>query len=56
MFSNNMSFREHYNNIFKKAHGLCAMIFRTFETRDKRFLIDLFRIYERPELEYASHV
>ena len=28
------------------------MIFRAFETRDMRFLIDLFRIYVRP----ASHV
>ena len=32
------------------------MIFRAFETRDMRFLIDLFRIYVRPVLEYASHV
>ena len=32
------------------------MIFRAFETRDMRFLIDLFRIYVRPAQEYASHV
>ena len=32
------------------------MIFRAFETRDMCFLIDLFRIYVRPVLEYASHV
>ena len=32
------------------------MIFRAFETRDMRFLIDLFRICVRPVLEYASHV
>ena len=32
------------------------MIFRAFETRDMRFLTDLFRIYVRPVLEYASHV
>ena len=44
MFSNNMSFREHYNYICKKAHGLCAMIFRVFETCNMRFLIDQFRI------------
>ena len=56
MFSNNMSFREHYNYIVKKAHGLCAMIFGVFETRDMHFLIDLFRIYVIPVLEYASHV
>ena len=53
---NNMSFREHYNYICKKAHGLCAMIFRAFETRHMRFLIDLFRIYVRPVLGYASRV
>ena len=46
MFSNNMSFRKHYNNICKKIHSLCAMIYRAFKTRDMRFLIDLFRIYE----------
>ena len=51
-----MSFREHYNYICKKAHGLCAMIFRAFETRDMHFLIDLFRIYVILVLEYASHV
>ena len=51
-----MCFREHYNYICKKAHGLCVMIFRMFETRDMRFLVDLFRIYERPVLEYASHI
>ena len=56
MFPNNMSFKEHYNYICKKVHGLCAMILRVFETRDMRFLIDLFRIYVRPVLEYASHV
>ena len=56
MFSNNMSFRKHYNYICKKAHDLCALIFRAFETRDMRFLIDLFGIYVRPVLEYASHV
>ena len=51
-----MSFREHYNYICRKAHGLRAMIFRAFETRDMRFLIDLFRTYVRPVLEYALHV
>ena len=56
MCSNNMNCREHYNYICKKAHGLCAMILRAFETRDMRFLIDLFRIHVRPVLEYASHV
>ena len=55
MFSNNMSFREHYNYSCKKAHGLCAMIFRAFEIHEMRFLIDLFRIYVKSVLEYASH-
>ena len=32
------------------------MIFRVFETRNMHFLIDLFRIYVRPVLEYASYV
>ena len=32
------------------------MIFRAFETHDMRFLIDLFRIYVRPVIEYTSHV
>ena len=56
IFSNNMNFREHYNYNCKKAYGLCAMIFRAFETRDMRFLIDLFRKYVRPVLEFFSHV
>ena len=56
IFSNNMSFKEHYNYICRKAHGLCAMIFRAFEIRDTRFLIDLFRMCVRPVQEYASHV
>ena len=32
------------------------MIFRVFETREMCFPINLFRIYARPVLEYASHV
>ena len=51
-----MSFKEHCNYICKKAHGLCAIIYRAFKTHDIRFLIDLFRIYVRPVVEYASHV
>ena len=31
------------------------MIFRAFETRDMCFLLDLFRIYVRSVLKYASH-
>ena len=42
--------------IVKKAYDLCAMIFKAFETRDMRFLIDLFRKYVRPVLQYSSHV
>ena len=57
IISNNMSFREHNNYICKKSsQGLCAMIFRAFETHDMHFLIDLFRIYVKLVLEYASHV
>ena len=56
IFSDMLVFREHINNICKKSNALCAMIFRSFEFRNAYFLISLFNMYFRPQLEYASTV
>ena len=55
-YNNNLSYRPHVESVCKKANSLCAMIFRSFESRDPLFLISLFKMYVRPLLEYASPV
>ena len=56
IFSDTLVFREHINNICKKSNALCAMIFRSFDSHNAYFLISLFNMYARPQLEYASTV
>ena len=56
IFSDTLVFRERINNICKKSNALFAMIFRSFDSRNAYFLISLFNIYVRPQLEYASSV
>jgi hypothetical protein len=51
-----LKFREHINAMCKKAGYLSASIYRTFVMRDRKFLVDMFKTYVRPILEYNSPV
>ncbi len=53
-YTSTLSCRPHYDIVRKKAHGLCAMIYKSFECRDASFLTRLFCSYVRPVLEYSS--
>ena len=56
IFSDTLVFKEHINNICKKSNAFCRMISRSFESRIAYFLISLFNMYVRPQLEYASTI
>ena len=51
-----LSFSEHVFNIVKKARVTCNLIFNAFHFCDNQVLINLFKVYFRPQLEYASVV
>ena len=51
-----LSFSEHVFNIVKKARVTCNLIFNAFHFCDNQVLINLFKVYVRPQLEYASVV
>ena len=53
-FCSDIKFRSHCVNIRKEAQVLCALIFRSFTCRNTHFLQDLFVMYVRPYLDYAS--
>ncbi len=46
----------HVNKIFSAAMATSNLIFKCFETKDKRFLMNLFKTYVRPKLEYGSQI
>jgi hypothetical protein len=56
LLNETFNFRDHLNYIRKKAHSLCYLIFKSFESREPIFLSSLFTMYVRPLLEYASPV
>ena len=51
-----LSLSEHVFNIVKKARVTCNLIFDAFHFCDNQVLINLFKVYVRPQLEYASVV
>jgi hypothetical protein len=53
-YNNNLSFKPHVESVCKTANSLCAVIFRSFQSRDPMLLIFLFNIYVHQHLEYAS--
>jgi ribonuclease P/MRP protein subunit RPP40 len=46
----------HCTEVAKKGLAKVAHIFRCFRTRNRKFLLDMFRIYVRPIVEYNSPV
>ena len=54
--SGNFKFHEHIQNIVSTASKTCNMIHRCFTFKSKTFLMDMFKSFARPQLEYASQV
>ena len=54
MVDSELKFSQHCATIVKKASMRMNCIFQSFETRDTQFLLQMFKTYVRPTLEYAS--
>ena len=51
---NKLKFADHINNIITKANQCKSLILRCFLSRNPTTLIQAFKVYIRPLLEYAS--
>jgi len=51
-----LKFSAHIIKICKSASSVCHLIFRSFHNKSRTFLINLFSVYARSKLEYASQV
>ena len=49
-----LKFSLHCATVAKKASIRMNCIFRSFEIRDTKFLLDMYKTYVRPTFEYAS--
>ena len=56
IMSNNLKFKEHLKHICSSATRTSNLIFKCFRSRNATFLIDLFKTYIRPKLEYCTTV
>ena len=54
IFENNLLFNKHIDYICKKAYFSLNSIFRCITTKSPRELLNAYKIYCRPILEYAS--
>ena len=51
-----LRFSEHWAQVVQRAHRVCRLIRCAFVSRDREFLCDMFVLYVRPILEFASEV
>jgi len=51
-----LTFATHYATIVQRAFGRMHQLLRSFEIRDRQFLVQLFRVYVLPIVMYASEV
>jgi hypothetical protein len=49
-----LSFKTHISNIVNSASKVANAIFRSFSCRDQKFLVQMFKTYVRPKLEFAT--
>jgi hypothetical protein len=52
----NLNFSMHCNNIVAKAYSRIYLILKSFISRDRVFLVNMFKIYVRPLLESGTCV
>ena len=51
---NKMSFRDHIVNITRKVYAKACLILRCFISKNRQSLVNAFKVYVRPLLEYNS--
>ncbi len=56
IFSSNLKCADHIGSICKKAFARVNLIYIAFYSRQLSFLVQMFKTYVRPTLEYASEV
>ena len=54
--NNNLLFKEHIDNIVMKSKVMSGIILRTFTTRERNVMLQLYSTYIRSRLEYCSIV
>src|ERR1700751_5507425 len=52
--SGDLKFHKHICSIVVSAHQKACHIFRSFVTRDRNFLVGMFKCYVIPKLEFSS--
>ena len=56
IITDDLDFGPHCKIITRNAIFAGSMIFKAFETRNTRFLVDMFKTYVRPKVEYAIEI
>ena len=54
LIDTNLTFKQHIFGIVKKAKNMCNQLLHTFYFCDRSVLVNLYKTYVRPSLEYAS--
>ena len=54
--TNTISWNTHCNNLALKANQKANALFRTFRCKNKSFLLQMYKTFVRPKLEYATPV
>ena len=54
LFDSNLSFREHIFQCVSKASRMCNLIYANIKCTDMLVLVNLYKCYARPLLEYCS--
>ncbi len=54
--SEDLNFSHHIDTICKSANQMVNLLFLSFETRNPKFLLNLFKTYILPKLEYGSEI
>ncbi len=56
LMNNDLKFNQHFKNMCSSANIQSNLIYKCFYTRRPEFLTQMFKVFVRPKLEYASSV
>ena len=56
LISRDLSFKEHIDDVVQSSKIMSGMLLRTFETREERLMVTMFKSHIRSKLEYGSLV
>ena len=51
-----MKFSTHINKISKTCNSIIGQVSRSFKNKSKTIMVDIFKLYIRPHLDYASPI